>query len=55
MLVVVVIVAGLMVWFGATLLIEAWQGSQSDLAERLAPYQPSLADEAQRWLDRVDT
>jgi hypothetical protein len=51
-LIVVLIVAGLMVWFGAALLIDAWQGSRLDLAERLAPYQVSVADEAQRWLER---
>jgi hypothetical protein len=53
MFVVVAIVAGLMVWFGATLLVDAWQGSRLDLAARLGSHRLSVADEAQRWLDQV--
>jgi hypothetical protein len=36
-------------------LLDAWwrRWDRPDLAERLMPYQPgSVADEAQRWLDR---
>jgi hypothetical protein len=54
MLVVALIVAGLLVWGGATLLRDAWWGRQRvDLVDQLMPYQTgSVADEAQRWLDR---
>jgi hypothetical protein len=56
MVVVVLIVAGAIAWFGAALLIDAWRGGQLDLAQRLAPYErSSIADEAQRWLDQADT
>ena len=55
MFAVVLIVASLMVWFGAVLLMDAWRGGRSDLVERLAPYRPSLADEAQKWLERQGT
>jgi hypothetical protein len=53
-LVVALIVVGLLVWGGSTLLLDAWCKRQpSDLTERLVPYQSgSVADEAQRWLDR---
>jgi hypothetical protein len=48
------IVVGVLVWAGSTLLLDAWWKRQStDLADRLIPYQGgSVADEAQRWLDR---
>jgi hypothetical protein len=51
----VVVVASLLTWAGATLTIDGWLRSRSrpSLTERLAPFQPeSVADEAQRWLDR---
>jgi hypothetical protein len=52
--VVALIVVGLLVWGGSTLLLDAWWKRQpTDLADRLMPYQTgSVADEAQRWLDR---
>jgi hypothetical protein len=50
----VVIVAGLLVWAGSTLLIDAWlqRRPRPDLAERLRSVQPSVADEAEVWLRR---
>jgi hypothetical protein len=53
-MVVALIVVGVLVWGGSTLLLDAWWKRQpTDLAERLRPFQPrSVADEAQRWLDR---
>jgi hypothetical protein len=54
MAVAVLIVAGLLTWAGATLLLDAWwrRWSRPDLAERLQPYQTgSIADDAQRWLE----
>jgi hypothetical protein len=52
--VVAFIVVGLLVWGGSTLLLDAWWKRQpTDLTDRLMPYQSgSVADEAQRWLDR---
>ena len=49
----VLLVAGLLVWAGASLLIGAWIRSRNrpDLAERLLPYcQPTLPQEAAEWL-----
>ncbi len=42
------IVAGLLVWAGATLLIDAWvrHRRRPDVAERLRPFQPRVAKEA---------
>jgi hypothetical protein len=50
--VALLIVAGLLLWAGATLLIDAWlrRRHRPDLVERLVPYVPSVADEAQEWL-----
>jgi hypothetical protein len=45
----------MLVWVGATLLIDACvrRRRRPSLAERLAPFvQPSVADEARRWLDQ---
>ena len=49
MLVGAVVAVGLLVWAGATLLIDAaWRQRRPDLTDRLRPYQPSsVADEAQ--------
>jgi hypothetical protein len=48
------IVAGILIWAGSTLLFDAWWKRQpTDLVDRLMPYQPgSVADEAQCWLDQ---
>ncbi len=46
-------VAGLLLWAGTALLLDAWIRRQRrpTLAERLAPYQPRhVADEAEEWL-----
>jgi hypothetical protein len=42
MLVLLVVVVGLLVWAGTTLLLEAWWRHQRrpDLADRLRPFQP---------------
>jgi hypothetical protein len=48
-------VVGLPTWAGTTLPIDEWVRwrRRPSLTERLAPFQPaSLADEAQRWLER---
>jgi hypothetical protein len=50
---VLLIVAGLLMWAGTTMLIDAWMRRQRrpTLAERLAPYQPRhVSDEAEEWL-----
>jgi hypothetical protein len=53
-----VIVAGiavfLLTWAGSTLLLDAWvrRRRRPTLTERLLPYQPSVADEAEWWLHR---
>jgi hypothetical protein len=55
MYVALLIVAGLLLWAGATLLIEACQqrSRRPSLTERLRPFQPyTLADEAEVWLWR---
>jgi hypothetical protein len=51
---VALIVVGLLVWAGSTLLLDAWWKRQpTNLVDRLMPYQSgSVADEAQRWLDQ---
>ena len=49
------VVAGLLFWAGATLLIDAWlrPSRRPDLAERLRPFAPTtIADEAEEWLQR---
>jgi hypothetical protein len=49
------ILVGVLVWIGATLLIDPWLGRRRrpDLAERLPPFQAtSLANEAEWWLRR---
>jgi hypothetical protein len=51
--VVRLIVAGILVWTGAMLLLGSWwrRERRPELAERLRPFQPgSLADEAHDWL-----
>jgi hypothetical protein len=47
-------VAGVVIWGGSTLLLDArWKPQPTELVDRLMPYQyASVADEAQRWLDR---
>ena len=53
--IVVILVAGLLVWIGATLIIDAWLGrpKRLGLAERLRPFQPrSVGDEAESWLNQ---
>jgi hypothetical protein len=53
-LVAALIVVGVLVWGGSTLLLDAWwrRWDRPDLAERLRPYgHRSVADEAQRWLE----
>jgi hypothetical protein len=50
----VLVAAGLLVWAGTTLILDAsWRcRRRPDLAERLRPFQPvDLADQAQDWLD----
>jgi hypothetical protein len=53
-LVVVILVlvgVGALVWSGVTLLIDAWpRHRRADLTARLAPFQPTVADEAEVWL-----
>jgi hypothetical protein len=54
---VLLVLVFMLVWSGATLLIDAWlrRPRRLGLVERLMPFQPpSLADEAQEWLDRQD-
>ena len=49
----VLVVAGLLIWVGATLIIDAlsWARRQPDLAERLIRYQARTdVDEVERWL-----
>ena len=48
------VVAFLMFWAGSTLLIDAWerQRQRPPLYERLAPYVPTVADDAELWLRR---
>jgi hypothetical protein len=55
MVIAAILTVGFLTWAGATLLLDAWwrRWDRPDLAERLKPYQRgSVADEAQRWLDR---
>jgi hypothetical protein len=46
-------VAGLLLWVAGTLILDGWSNRRAErLTDRLRAYQkPSLADEAQRWLD----
>jgi hypothetical protein len=48
----VVMAAGILLWAGIALLTDAWHCRRPsiDVAERLGPFQPSLADEVQEWL-----
>jgi hypothetical protein len=48
------IVVGVRVWGGSTLLLDAWWGRRPvELADLLMPFQAgSVADEAQHWLDQ---
>ena len=50
--VAVLTVAFVLMWAGATLLIDAWlqHRRRPSLCERLAPYMPTLADEVETWL-----
>ena len=43
-----------MMWAGFWLLVDGLsrRGRQKDLAERLAPFQPTVGDEAEEWLRR---
>jgi hypothetical protein len=54
MYVALLTVAGVLFWVGATLIIDGYLRRQRrpDLAERLRPFHPSIADEAQEWLQR---
>jgi hypothetical protein len=54
MMVAILVVTGLLIWAGVTLLIDAWHWRhlRPDLVDRLAPYQPTVADDAERWLHR---
>jgi hypothetical protein len=49
-----VLAAGTVVWAGAALLSDAWKcrHPRGDLAERLAPFRSTIADEAEAWLRR---
>jgi hypothetical protein len=51
---VLLVLVFVLVWSGATLLIDAGRRRRRrrDLVERLMPLQPSIADEAQDWLQR---
>lgn len=54
-MVVMAWVVGMLVWTGATLIIDAWQRARHprrpDLTERLMPFWAmSVADEAEAWL-----
>jgi hypothetical protein len=53
MLVAALIVVGILIWIGATLLLDPWwKRRPEDLVDRLMPCQPgSVADEAEDWLD----
>lgn len=46
--------SGLLVWAGASLLIDAWvaRRHRPSLTERLSRHQPSVAREAAEWLGR---
>jgi hypothetical protein len=52
--VALLLVVGMLVWAGATLLIDAWLGRDPriDLAQRLDPHQTTVGDEAEAWLGR---
>jgi hypothetical protein len=54
MYVALLIVVGLLVWAGVTLMIDGWlrRPRRPDLADRLRPFQPSVGDEAEVWLRR---
>jgi hypothetical protein len=54
---VLALVAGIRVWIGTTLLLDAWwqRERRPDLAERLRPLlSDSIAEEARSWLDSRD-
>ena len=47
------IAVGLLVWGGATLLIDAWlrhRRNRPKLTERLAPFSGRISEEAEAWL-----
>lgn len=48
---VLLLVVFALVWVGSALLMDAWQERQKrpTLAERLAPFQPTISDEAESW------
>lgn len=50
---VLVVIAGLVLWAGLTVIFTAWadRRSQPSLSERLRPFHPSVADGAEVWLD----
>jgi hypothetical protein len=52
-MVVALIVVGVLVWGGSTVLLDAWwKREPTDLVDRLLPYQSgSVADEARWWLN----
>ena len=54
MYVTTLVLTGMLVWVLTTMVIDAQVGRRRrpDLAERLRPFQPSIADEAQDWLKR---
>jgi hypothetical protein len=53
-MIAVLVIVFLMVWAGVTLIIDGslWRRRRPDLVERLGPFQPSIADEAEVWLRR---
>jgi hypothetical protein len=50
---ILLVAVGILVWAGVTLIIDArLRRRRPDLAERLRPFQPKVADEAEVWLRR---
>ena len=45
----------LLTWAGSALIIDSYlhRRSRSSLSDRLRPFQPSIADEAELWLGRL--
>ena len=48
----ILVIAGLLMWAGSALIIDWWleRRRRPSLYERLAPYMPTVADEAEDWL-----
>jgi hypothetical protein len=51
---VLLAVAFVLLWAGSALLIAAWldRRNRPTLTERLRPFQPTIADDAELWLSR---